>query len=318
MVQLNVAVVGCGEWGRNHARVFDDLPNANLLSVADIDENRAQEIGKKYDVTYYSNPYKMLARNDIEAVSICTPTITHADMAISAIEHGKHVLVEKPMTNTIEEAETLISKARSSGVYLSVGFVERFNPAVEEATKIISSGQIGDVILAHSRRLSRRPLRIGDVGVIKDLAIHDIDVINQFFDEDNLSVFATAGNLAHEFEDYANIMLCYTKNRCGFVETNWLTPKKVRTIKITGTEGLVNVEYITQEIEIENNERIIKPFIANGEPLKRELNNFVSSIIDDRSPKVTGEDGLKALKICDGALRSIKENRRISLNCCEN
>jgi len=198
---LNVAVIGCGSWGTNQVRVFSDLPESSLVAAADIDENTARGIGEKYRVDWYTDIEKVLDRPDVEAVTICTPTVTHADIALAAIESGKHVLVEKPMTNTVEEAETLIRAAEKQGVYLSVGFIERFNPAFREGLKIISRGEIGDVILAHTRHVSRRPLRIGDVGVVKDLAIHDIDIVNQLFEEMPRSVFASAGNIAHSFED---------------------------------------------------------------------------------------------------------------------
>jgi len=313
MRKLNVAVIGCGSWGRNHARVYKELQRSALLAVADVNESVAEEVGEMYNVDWYTDPDKVFDRPDIEAVSICTPTVTHADIALTAIKAGKHVLVEKPMTDTIDEAESLIRVAETQGVYLAVGFVERFNPAVNETVKKVSGGEIGDVILAHARRVSRRPLRIGDVGVIKDLAIHDIDIVNQLFRSEAKEVFATAGNIAHQFEDYANIIVRFEGNRNAFVETNWLTPRKVRRLIVTGTKGLINVEYITQEITIENNQGIYQPFIENKEPLWLELDGFVGSIREDRQPQPTGLDGLKALRICEAALKSAKTGRVVSV-----
>jgi len=306
LTKLNVAVIGCGSWGKNHARVYNNIKGANLLAVADLNKSVAEEIGKRYNIDWYTNSDEVLDRSDIEAVSLCTPTLTHADIALTAIKTGKHILVEKPMTNTLEEAKNLIKAADVQGVYLAVGFVERFNPAVNETIKKISNGEIGDVILAHARRVSRRPLRIGDVGVIKDLAIHDIDIVNQLFDVEAEEVFATAGNIAHQFEDYANIVIRFKDNRNAFIETNWLTPRKVRRLIVTGTKGLINVEYITQEITIENDEGIYQPFIESREPLLLELEGFVNSILHDEQPQPTGLDGLKALNICEAALQSAK------------
>ena len=313
MRMLNVAVVGCGSWGSNQARVYSTLQNASLVAVSDIDEKRAREVGERYRVDWYTDSAKIFERPDIEAVSICTPTVTHAEIALRAIEDGKHVLVEKPMTNTIDEAEKLIKAAKAHGVYLSVGFVERFNPAVEEAMKIIARGEIGEVILAHTRRVSRRPLRIGDVGVVKDLAIHDIDIVNQLFAAEAEGVFASMGSIAHDFEDYANIVVCFDDDRSAFVEANWLTPRKVRSLTVTGTEGLVSVEYITQQVVVENNERLYQPFLEAGEPLYRELDSFVGSILRDEPPEVRGEDGLRALKICEAAILSAETGRRIEM-----
>jgi UDP-N-acetylglucosamine 3-dehydrogenase len=313
MRKLRVSVIGCGSWGRNHARVYKELDNASLISVVDMNENTAREIGERYGVEWLMEAEKAFESSEIDAVSICTPTVTHAELALRAIQSGKHVLVEKPMTNTVDEAEELIRAARRKGVHLAVGFIERFNPAVSEAVKIVSSGEIGDIILAHARRVSRRPLRIGDVGVIKDLGIHDIDVISQLFGNDLEEVYAVAGSIAHKFEDYANILLRYKGNRNAFVETNWLTPRKVRSLIITGTEGLINVEYITQEITIENEKRLYQPLIENREPLQLELRSFVDSIRLDEPSQPSGEDGLKALKICEAALESARIGKPVRI-----
>jgi len=311
--KLNVAVIGCGSWGKNHARVYKSMQNAHLIAVADVNRNAAEEIAKMYNVKWYTDPEKVFEMSDVDAVSVCTPTITHADIALTAIKMGKHVLVEKPMTHTIEEARELIITAEANSVYLAVGFVERFNPAVSEAMSLISRGEIGEVILAHTRRVSKRPLRIGDVGVIKDLAIHDIDIVNQLFKGSIEAVFATAGSIAHSFEDYANIIIRFNDNRSAFIETNWLTPRKVRSLTITGTEGLVNIEYINQQIIVENNERLYQPFLEYGEPLKRELDSFVSCIIKDEPPEVTGLDGLRALEICEAAIKSAKTGNPLTI-----
>jgi len=311
--KLNVAVIGCGSWGKNHARVYKSMQNAHLIAVADVNRNAAEEIAKMYNVKWYTDPEKVFEMSDVDAVSVCTPTITHADIALTAIKMGKHVLVEKPMTHTIEEARELIITAEANSVYLAVGFVERFNPAVSEAMSLISRGEIGEVILAHTRRVSKRPLRIGDVGVIKDLAIHDIDIVNQLFKGSIEAVFATAGSIAHSFEDYANIIIRFNDNRSAFIETNWLTPRKVRSLTITGTEGLVNIGYINQQIIVENNERLYQPFLEYGEPLKRELDSFVSCIIKDEPPEVTGLDGLRALEICEAAIKSAKTGNPLTI-----
>lgn len=301
---LDVAVIGCGSWGRNHARVYSDLPDINLAVIADINASRARGIGEKYKTSWTSEITDVFENPTVDAVSVCTPTVTHADIALKALDAGKHVLVEKPMTDTIDEAKELISRAKRKDLHIAVGFVERFNPGVRESMRLIESGEIGDVILAHSKRVSRRPKRIGDVGVIKDLGIHDVDIITHLFPDDPEMVFCTAGSIAHAFEDYANINLRFKENKNAFIETNWLTPRKIRDLTITGSEGIITVEYITQEVTVENNERLVKPFLPYNEPLYQELDSFTKAVINDRTPEVTGEDGLKALKICEAALES--------------
>jgi UDP-N-acetylglucosamine 3-dehydrogenase len=313
-MNINVSVLGCGVWGRNHARVFSELPNARLVSVVDINQATAREISERYNTSYALNPIEAMADPEVDAVTVCTPTVTHMELALQAIEAGKHVLVEKPMTNTVMEAETLIRAAEKNGVYLAVGFVERFNPAVKEAYRVISEGIIGDIILVHAKRVSKWPIRIGDVGVIKDLAVHDIDIVNKLFGEEAGSVFANAGNIRHDFEDYANIMMCFKGKRGAFIETNWLTPRKVRSLTITGTEAIINVEYITQTLTLENSKQITQPFIDNAEPLRLELESFINSIINDTPPEVSGLDGLRALRVCEAAIESARTGNQVVLN----
>jgi UDP-N-acetylglucosamine 3-dehydrogenase len=314
MPTINTAVIGCGSWGRNHARVYRSLPGATLTAVSDAYESTAREIGELHRVPYYTDPDKVLCDPNIQLVDICTPTITHHDLALRAIENGKHVLVEKPMTNTIDEAKNLIRAAQKAGVFLTVGFVERFNPAVQEVYKRIANGEIGDVILAHSRRVSRSPGRIGDVGVVKDLAIHDIDIINHILVGEPQYVSAVTGCIRHKYEDYANINLLYSGDRTAFIETNWLTPRRIRTLTVTGTEGIINVEYTTQQITIENNEMMLQPFLSYKEPLQEELRSFIDHVAKGVQPEITGEDGLRALRLCEEALRSSKTKQIVRMN----
>jgi UDP-N-acetylglucosamine 3-dehydrogenase len=306
MNHIKTAVIGCGVWGRNHVRVYSDLKNVDLSCISDANEKSVSVLGEKYHVDYCTDPQEIFDNPKIEAVNICTPTVTHFELAKRAIESGKHVLVEKPMTNTVEEAEELIKLSEKHGVKLAVGFIERFNPVIQHAIKIIQEGIIGDVILAHTKRVSRWPVRIGDVGVIKDLAIHDIDIINQLFGVEAGTVFCTAGKIKHKFEDYANISMCFPDNKGAFIETNWLTPRKVRTLSVTGTDGLVNVNYINQTVTIENDKQSVRPFIDKGEPLRLELESFIEAIRTDTPPMISGLDGLKALKVCESALESAR------------
>ncbi|MDQ1279836.1 MAG: hypothetical protein QG670_1098 [Thermoproteota archaeon] len=304
MAKLNVAVLGCGFWGKNHARVYSESTTCNLVAVGDVDAERARTTGEKYHVDWYADPLKLIERKDIEIISICTPTTTHAKLALEAIKDGKNVLAEKPMTSTVEEAKEVIGAAERQGVHVMVGFIERFNPAVRKAEELTGDGEIGSIVLASSKRVSRWPERIGDVGVVKDLAIHDIDLICHMFNSDVEQVYAEAGSLAHKLEDYANITLRFKDDRSAFIEANWLTPRKIRRLTLTGTEGIIQVEYITQEVTVENQKMMYMPMFNQEEPLKNELEYFARSIQKGEQPKPSGEDGLRALKICEAALRS--------------
>ncbi|MCB2172924.1 Gfo/Idh/MocA family oxidoreductase [archaeon] len=304
MEQLGVAVIGCGAWGYHHARVYSELPGVRLEAVADIDPRRVQRVTERFHCKGYSSVEKLLNEAIIDAVSVCTPTVTHFDLASLALTARKHVLVEKPMTDNVAEAEKLIKQARDYGVVLSVGFVERFNPAVQESKRTVDRGEIGEVLIIHTRRVTRRPSRVGDIGVVKDLGIHDVDVMNYIMDEPPESVYARAGAHNHCFEDYANVVLGYSGMRSGFVETNWLTPKRVRTLTITGSEGIIDVEYTTQELRVEKNDHIYQPLNWYREPLYLELSDFTSAVLEKRKPSVSGVDGVEALRVCEAALRS--------------
>ena len=313
MEQLNVAVVGCGAWGYQHARVYHELPGVNLEAVVDTNPERVQHVTEMFHCKGYSSVDLMLEKADVEAVSICTPTVTHFNLANLALDARKNVLVEKPMTNSSEEAAMLMDTAQRLGVSLSVGFVERFNPAVRESKEIVEKGEIGEVLGVHARRVTRRPSRVGDIGVVKDLGIHDIDVINYIMGESPRIVFARVGRHNHCFEDYANIVLVYSGYRSGFVETNWLTPKRVRSLTITGSEGIIEVEYTTQELRIEKDDHIYQPLNVYKEPLYLELSEFTSSILEKRKPSITGEDGYQALRVCEAALESTETGQVVQL-----
>ncbi len=314
MKHLNVAVIGCGAWGYQHARVYNELPGVNLEAVVDINPEKVQQVTTMFHCKGYSSVEMMLGKADVEAVSICTPTVTHFNLANQALTARKNVLVEKPMTNSSEEAAMLMDAARRFGVSLSVGFVERFNPAVRLSKEIVEKGEIGEVLSVHARRVTRRPSRVGDIGVVKDLGIHDIDVINYIMGESPRNVYARVGRYNHCFEDYANIVLGYSGYRSGFIETNWLTPKRVRSLRITGSEGVIEVEYTTQELRVEKNDSIYQPLNVYKEPLYLELSEFTSSILEKRRPSITGEDGYRALMVCEAALESAETGRVVQLN----
>ena len=166
-----------------------------------------------------------------------------------------------------------------------------------------------------SRRVSSWPGRIGDVGVVKDLAIHEIDIATYIFEKDPVEVYASIGKLKHKiFEDYANIMLRFNNGETAFIESNWITPHKVRKLTLTGSTGLLYVDYISQSIEIENAAEKRRPYLLYREPLKLELSHFVSCVANGQDPLVKGEDGVKALRIAEAALKSSKNHYRVIMN----
>ncbi len=314
MKKIGVAVIGVGFWGRNHARVYMEIPEAELIGVCDIDAKRAKETAEKYGVEAYTDSRKLLKRSDVDAVSICTWTTTHAKETIRALKAGKNVLVEKPIASTVREAKQIVKMAENERLILMTGFIERFNPGVERVIKTIEEGSIGDVVSATSRRVSEWPERVGDVGVVKDSAIHDIDMMRYIFDEDPKTVFAKTGKLRHKrFEDYAQIMLTFNHGKTAFIEANWLTPYKVRKLIVTGSKGIVTLDYLSQEIVIETEEKTFIPRYKWEEPLKRELEHFVECVRKNKQPLASGLDGLKALIICEAVLKSAVKGKSVNL-----
>jgi UDP-N-acetylglucosamine 3-dehydrogenase len=243
---------------------------------------------------------------EIEAVTVATPTHTHFQVGTQILEAGKNLLVEKPMTGNQVQAGKLVSMASKTGLKLMVGFIERFNPGVRFVKKLLDQKAAGEVIIATGRRVARWPVRIGDVGVIKDTAIHDIDIM-RFLLEDKVSVvYAQTGSLKHSFEDYAEIMLRFSRGVTGFLDANWLTPRKVRTLIITGSEATINLDYISQELSVENSKTMTKPYISWEEPLRLELEYFMKTVSDDSDPIPSGKDAIEAIRVCDTALKSGK------------
>src|SRR6058998_1791560 len=312
MKRVAIGVIGTGFWGENQVRVLRQSRAADLVAICDTNEKRAKEIRTKYGVPWYTDLDKFLRVSKLEAVTICTPTQTHLRVGLLAIEAGKNLLVEKPMTGEERTAEKLVNSARKAGVKLLVGFIERFNPGVKAVKKMLTEGTVGDIIIATGRRVARWPIRIGDVGVVKDTAIHDIDAMRYLLEEEVTAVFAQTGSLrTHSYEDYAEIMLRFDEGTTGFLDANWLTPRKVRTLIITGSEATISLDYITQEITVEDSEKLTRPHPQWDEPLRLELEHFVKVVGDDDDPSPSGEDALEAIKICDAALVSGKTGQLV-------
>lgn len=312
--KIGVAVIGAGFWGKNHARVFSELEETELLAICDINAERAKSIAKQLDVEAYVEVGKMLKRKDIEAVSVCTWSTSLAKEAMKALKAGKHVLVEKPMAANSKQAEALIKTAEKEGLHLTVGFLMRFIPGLQYIKKAIEDKRIGELVCATAKRVSQWPERIGDVGVVKDLAIHDIDIARYLFGGEPIAVYAKTGNMKHRlYEDYAHIMLTFEGGKNAFIESNWLTPYKTRTLIVTGSEAIMKLDYITQELTIEDAKETVQPRLPWQEPLKLELQHFANCILGKEKPLITGEDGLRALRIAEAALKSSKTGRLVKL-----
>jgi UDP-N-acetylglucosamine 3-dehydrogenase len=304
LTKLGTAVIGTGFWGRNQARVLSQLDVANLVCVCDVNEVNAKSVGTEFHVPYYTQVDDVFSRKDVDAVTICVPTTLHKQIATKALLAGKHTLVEKPMTNTVAEAHELLSLAERKGLRLMPGHIERFNPAVGYLKSVLDDGKLGTVTLLLARRVGRWPERIGDVGVVGDTAIHDIDLARYVFNDNVSSVHARTGSIKHRREDYAEIMLHFRHGGTAFIDANWLTPRKTRMLVVTGTEATVQLDYITQELLVENSYTSVKPNLQKKEPLREELAHFCTSVLDGKPFRANAEDGLRAVEICEAVLQS--------------
>lgn len=314
MKKLGAAVIGTGGWGKNHVRVYKELASTELVAICDVNAERAKDIASQFGVKAYTNSTRMLKNKEIEAVSVCTWSTKLAREALKALKAGKHVLVEKPMATNTKQAEKLLETAEQNDLHLTVGFLTRFIPGLQHIREAVENKKIGELVCATARRVSQWPERIGDVGVVKDTAIHDIDVMRYIFNEDPITVYAKTGSMRHiKFEDYAQIMLTYKDGKSAFTESNWLTPYKTRLLTVTGSDAIMRLDYMTQELWIEEPKENLQPRYQWQEPLKLELQHFADCILEKKKPLITGVDGLKALQVAEAALRSSTKNRAIKL-----
>lgn len=319
-------VIGVGSMGQNHARLYSEI--SDLVGVYDVDKNQAKRVAERFGTKAFSNAGDLI--ESAEAVSICTPTKNHYEVAMEAIGVGKPILLEKPFTGDSKKARSLCLAAEKEGTVLAAGFVERFNPVVSAARDALKEGKFGKLISLESRRVSSFPSRIRDVGVIMDLAIHDIDVIRHITSSEILAVYALGGRFAKtRFEDFANLLLEIEGGVTGFVETNWLTPMKVRRVSLTCSESFVQLDYIDQSLEMASTKiREIDPgnmfqipleydvrrmSLKKEEPLKRELEDFLAAVKSSGRPHACGWDAVANLRVCEAASRSLKGRKRIEV-----
>lgn len=317
MSSLNVAIIGGGNMGRHHARVFSELKGVNLVGVCDTDETRAKALADKYGATPYTDYDAMFQKEDIDAVSVAVPTFLHHKVAMDVLEHGAHILLEKPIAATLEEAQEIIDAAREKQKTLMVGHIERFNPAVRRLRELVDAGRIGDIVSINIKRVGGIPPQTKNANVIMDLAIHDIDISNSLLGEYPTKVLGhKTKNRVADQEDTAHILLNYPK-ASTFIEVNWVTPVKIRTLDITGTKAFARLNYALQELTLYENSYLhedaryndfnefvtkfnltddIKIGVNKDEPLKLELEEFIAAIKEEREPHVTPEQAYKSLE----------------------
>ncbi len=310
---MRIGVIGCGVMGQHHLNVYQSMPGVQIVGICDINEDLVKYLSKRYKSKPYTQ-YKDLLEKELDAVDIVVPTTIHHDIAIDALDAGFHVLVEKPIADTVELGEDIVKKAREKNRKLMVGHVERFNPAVTRLKEIITEGLLGEIASISARRVGPYTPRTYDVGVILDLGTHDIDIISYLYEQRVKDVYAIAGAQIHSFEDHASLMLRFNNGNAGVVETNWLTPHRVRKLSAVGLDGVASLDFIEQVVTIYDKEWAREAKVDKKEPLYNEIEHFVNVIKTSNNPLVSGEDSIHALAVALAAIESYKTGRVVPVN----
>lgn len=309
---VRVGVIGAGVMGEHHIRVYSTLKDVDLVGIADVSKDRVFSLAQKYGTAAYTDYNKLLSEG-LDAVSIAVPTAMHRDVALGAIDAGVSVLLEKPIADTLENADEIILRADEKDVKLMIGHIERFNPVILKLKEEIMSGNLGKIVAMSSVRVGPYNPRIRDVGIITDLGVHDIDIMAYLYEEPVRKVQAYAGSVIHKFEDYASIMLGFSNGNCGIIETNWLTPHKTRTLTVTGTKAIAYADYIEQALKVCDARGETNLKVDKREPLGNELEHFIRCVKEDKDPMVSGRNGRRALEVAIAAIKSYKEDKTIIL-----
>jgi UDP-N-acetylglucosamine 3-dehydrogenase len=296
---LRVGVIGVGVMGSNHARVFADMPGVKLVSIADPDAKQRDFVANALGCADHDS-IESLLDGGVDAVTIAAPTHLHHDMALTCIARGVHVLVEKPIASSVEEGRGIIAAARRAGVTLMVGHVERFNPAVEAIKNAIRGEDILSIAIT---RVGPFPPRMSNVGVVIDLAVHDIDLIRWFTDSDIIEVQPQLSSAVAEREDIALLQFRTASGVLAHINTNWLTPFKARNVTVATRGKYVMGDLLTRQVtecfgfQPDGSYSMRHLSVGHAEPLRAELMAFVSAITDNKPPAVTGEEGVASLEI---------------------
>lgn len=314
---VRAAVIGGGTMGLHHCRVYAEMDEeVELAAVADPDPMACRRIANTYRPRIYGDYRSMLDCERPALVSVAVPTALHVEVACEAMSRGVHVLVEKPLALTVEEGRVIIDAARRFGVKLSVGHIERFNPAIVELRRRLRQEELGRIFQIQARRVSPFPGRIQDVGVILDMASHDIDVIRHLVGSEVERVYAETARMAHATqEDLLSATLRFASGVIGVLDVNWLTPTKIRQLAVLGEGGMYLTDYLTQDVYWYKNTAMtdswdslsvfrgasegdmVRIHFNKREPLRAELEAFVTSVRDDVEPEVNGMDALVAVDL---------------------
>lgn len=309
MERVKVAVVGTGNMGQHHARIYSEMPHVELVGVVEINELRGHQVAQKYRTNYFADYRDLFTR--AQAVNIVVPTSMHYDLAREFLENDVHVLVEKPITVDIMQAKQLVSLAKRRNLVLQVGHLERFNPAVALLKTMVKSP-----IYIESHRLSYPSRRNNDVGVIWDLMIHDLDILLNVVNSPVEEVTALGRSLYSPHEDLASVQVRFNNGCVANLLASRISGERLRNLQVVEEDGdsvrTLSLDFINQTLAIltpDNDKQTNPPEyipIKKEEPLRLELEHFTECVTTNRTPLVTGEDGKRALELAISAVNNMK------------
>lgn len=324
----SVAVVGVGQWGVNHVRIFTEL-GANV-TIFDPRKEVLSKISKKFNTKTKDSFEALLSDASIQAVSVCTPASTHHKLVKAALLAGKDVLVEKPLATTVEDAEELVKIANEEGRILQVGHVFRYNNGITKLKSLVESGELGKISLLYSARMGLRTPRT-DCGVIFDFAVHDFDLASFILGELPIKITATGKPVITDNEDLAFVTLEFPSGALCHVIVSWLTPNKIREVWLIGEKKSAIFDDVAQDFSIYDKGIIpeydsygnfkfltregdmVKPRLPKSEPLSDELRSFLDCVKTRKTPLADGKAGLNAVKMVTAALESLRDEKAVEL-----
>ncbi len=293
-MSVKVGVVGVGAIGRNHARIYSELESAELVAIYDANEEHARALAEEFGTEAVGSLEELISR--VDAASVSTPTVTHRAIATALMEEGKHVLVEKPISDSVDDAKAMIDLAKEKGSVLQVGHIERFNPVMSQLEARLNSPKF---IECH--RLSPFPNRSIDIGVVLDLMIHDLEIVLHLVHSPIAAIDAVGIPVLTRREDIANARIRFENGCVANITASRISPERMRKIRVFQGDAYLSLDYQDQSgwiyrkdgMEIAREEVEVE----RDEPLKCELASFVECAARGEQPKVSGQQGAAALDI---------------------
>lgn len=329
--RIRIGVVGAGYWGPNLVRNFNQFPDAEVAWVCDLEEARLAHIRNLYPSLYTTQDYlEIVTDPSIDAVCVATPARCHFDMAKQALDHGKHVLVEKPFTTSSSEAEALVGLAASRDRVLLVDHTFEYAPAVRKIQEIIQKGELGQISYVHMARLNLGLFQ-NDINVVWDLAPHDVSILNYVLKSEPIAVAAHGNrNVLPDVEDVSMLILYYPDEIVAYVHVSWLNPRKTREATFVGSKKMLVFDDVEPLEKVRIYDKgvseprhydtfgefqlsyrygdIYTPFIENHEPLQLECRHFLDCIKGRATPASSGEVGLRVVRVLEAADESQRLN----------